>query len=101
MKKQVNVRVSEATREKLDFLTSRYGTQTEVVAVAIDRLYADYLRRGESVNCAACGHPSRDGLSSDHRWSEKYDSGKRPPFPSRPTPPPPPLTFVPRLVVMD
>ncbi len=31
--------VSLATREKLDRLTERYGTQTEALAVAIDRLY--------------------------------------------------------------
>ncbi len=38
MKKQLNIRVSDATREKLDSLKDRYGTQAEVVAVAIDRL---------------------------------------------------------------
>jgi predicted DNA-binding protein len=38
-KQQVNIRVSDATRAKLDALTKRYGTQAEVVAVAIDRLY--------------------------------------------------------------
>ncbi len=38
MKQQVNIRVSGATREKLDSLTARYGTQAEVIAVAIDRL---------------------------------------------------------------
>ena len=31
--------VSVATKEKLDRLTERYGTQTEALAVAIDRLY--------------------------------------------------------------
>lgn len=39
MKGQVNARVSEATRAKLDALTAIYGTQAEVLAVAIDRLY--------------------------------------------------------------
>lgn len=39
MKHQVNIRISEATRAKLDALTARYGTQAEAVAVAIDRLY--------------------------------------------------------------
>ena len=39
MKRQVNARVSEATREKLIALTAVYGTQAEVLAVAIDRLY--------------------------------------------------------------
>ena len=39
MKGQVNARVSEATRKKLDELTAVYGTQAEVLAVAIDQLY--------------------------------------------------------------
>ena len=40
MKQQLNVRVSKATREKIDFLTDKlYGTQTETVTIAIDRLY--------------------------------------------------------------
>lgn len=38
-KKQVNIRMSDATRAKLDELVERYGTQAEAVAVAIDRLY--------------------------------------------------------------
>ncbi len=38
MKRQVNIRVSNATREKLDSLKTQYGTQAEVIAVAIDRL---------------------------------------------------------------
>ena len=41
MKKQTTIRMSEATREKLAKLAARYGTQTEVVAVAIDRLYRE------------------------------------------------------------
>ena len=39
MKRQTNVRMSDATRKKLDQLTARYGTQAEAVAVALDRLY--------------------------------------------------------------
>lgn len=39
MKSQVNVRMSSATRAKLDALTTRYGTQAEAIAVAVDRLY--------------------------------------------------------------
>lgn len=38
MKRQVNIRVSDATRAKLDALTARYGTQAEAIAVAIDRM---------------------------------------------------------------
>ncbi len=40
-KHQVNVRVSDLTRDKLDFLAEYYGTQAEAVAVAIDRLYRE------------------------------------------------------------
>lgn len=40
MKTQLNARISEATRAKLDALTVVYGTQAEVLAVAIDRLYS-------------------------------------------------------------
>lgn len=36
---QSTVRFSDATREKLEFLATRYNSQTEALAVAIDRLY--------------------------------------------------------------
>lgn len=36
---RVSVRASIATREKLLKLVERYGSQGEVVAIAIDRLY--------------------------------------------------------------
>lgn len=42
-KRPVAIRVSKATDEKLQWLAVRHGTQTEAVAVAIDRLYeSDY-----------------------------------------------------------
>lgn len=41
MKKQTTIRMSAATRAKLDELTAHHGTQTEVIAVAIDRLYRE------------------------------------------------------------
>jgi DNA-binding NarL/FixJ family response regulator len=40
-KRQVNVRVSDLTRDKLDFLSEYYGTQAEAVALAVDRLYRE------------------------------------------------------------
>lgn len=43
MKNQVNARLSTATRTKLDALTNVYGTQAEVFAVAIDRLWASHF----------------------------------------------------------
>jgi adenylate cyclase len=39
VKKPTTVRFSDATRSKLDTLTARYGTRSEALAVAIDRLY--------------------------------------------------------------
>lgn len=39
-KLQISLRISEATKSKLDWLAEqRYGTQTEAVAIALDRLY--------------------------------------------------------------
>lgn len=45
-KRQVNVRVSEGTRTKLDYLADRYGTQAEAIAVAIELLYTRELEQG-------------------------------------------------------
>ena len=60
-KKQISLRISEATAEKLIHLQTRYGTQAEAVAVAIDRLHgaefsdAARLHRGDTdVLCAIC-----------------------------------------------
>lgn len=39
-KKRFSAWISPATREKILALQERYGTQAEVLAVAIDRLYA-------------------------------------------------------------
>ena len=39
--KQTTIRMSDATRAKADELARRYGTITEVVAVAIDRMYRE------------------------------------------------------------
>jgi adenylate cyclase len=41
VKKPTTVRFSDATRQKLDALVARYGTQSEALAVAIDRLYQE------------------------------------------------------------
>ena len=40
-KRQTTIRMSAATREKLAELKERHGTATEVIAVAIDRLYRE------------------------------------------------------------
>ena len=49
-KRQVNIRISDATWEKLRSLTGRYGTQAEAVAVAIDRMYQAEITEEESVD---------------------------------------------------
>ncbi|MCP4423165.1 MAG: response regulator transcription factor [Chloroflexi bacterium] len=41
-KQQVNIRVSDMTRDKLDYLSTLYGTQAEAVAVAVDRLLQEH-----------------------------------------------------------
>ena len=42
-KKLISLRISKATEDKLRWLAARHGTQTEAMAVAIDRLYeSDY-----------------------------------------------------------
>ena len=46
-KRLISVRVSDATKEKLEWLADRlrYGTQTEAFAVAVDRLYREEKRK--------------------------------------------------------
>ena len=51
MKRQISLRISDATDEKLQALAARYGTQTEVVAVAVDRLWQQEL----APSCERCG----------------------------------------------
>ncbi len=42
-KQLVSIQISKATGDKLRWLAKRHGTQTEVIAVATDRLYeSDY-----------------------------------------------------------
>ena len=43
MKKQLNVRVSEVTEERIEFLAVKYGTKTAVVEVAITLLYTQFV----------------------------------------------------------
>ncbi|RMH38516.1 MAG: hypothetical protein D6694_12285 [Gammaproteobacteria bacterium] len=39
MKRQKNIRLSDRAWEKIKFLTTRYGTQTTAIEIAIDQLY--------------------------------------------------------------
>jgi hypothetical protein len=57
MKQQLNARISEATRAKLDQLTEIYGTQSEVLAVAVERLWS-----GSRYNCQ---HPDDERRYTD------------------------------------
>lgn len=41
MKQLISIRVSDATKAKLDTLIAQHGTQTEVIALAIDRMYRE------------------------------------------------------------
>ena len=49
MKAQTTVRMSDATRAKLDRLTTVHGTQTEVIALAIDRMYREEKGKGKTM----------------------------------------------------
>ena len=44
MRQQINVRIGQTTQNQLAWLTERYGSQTQVVVVAIDRLYESEQR---------------------------------------------------------
>jgi hypothetical protein len=46
---QFNVRLDDATREKLERLRMRYGTYSKTIAVAVDRLYKDEFNRGARI----------------------------------------------------
>lgn len=61
-KQLISIRISDATRAKLDQLATRYGTQTEVVAVALDRLYQQEVAMtarvtitDDGLHCQGCG----------------------------------------------
>jgi DNA-binding NarL/FixJ family response regulator len=70
VKHQVNVRVSDLTRDKLDFLSEYYGTQAEAVAIAIDRLYRE-TRYGYEDDFA----PDPEVFASKHTGDEALRAG--------------------------
>jgi len=75
MKQQVNVRLSEATRAKLDWLTERYGTQAEVVAVAVDRLFTQQLAyKGEIEMNEYKGYEIKVGFTQDGIFGPDEDN---------------------------
>lgn len=68
MKRQTTFRLSDGTRRKLDELTDLYGTRTEVVAVAVDRLY-----QATATTCELCGKVFKFGDDSDDHESDTGD----------------------------
>jgi len=48
-KRPQNIRTSEATREQLAYLATRYGTITTAIAVAVDLLYREQKRIDETL----------------------------------------------------
>ena len=66
-KRQVNVRMSDMTRDKLDFLAEYYGTQAEAVAVAVDRLYQETRHGyGADMDLRAAAHEVLAGEDAEH-----------------------------------
>ena len=47
-KKQINVRVSPAIKEYIDFLVEQYGTITKVIEVAVSLLYVDSINKNNA-----------------------------------------------------
>jgi len=47
MKRQKNIRLSERTWEKIEWLSTRYGTQTTAIEIAIDQLYEKEKKMSE------------------------------------------------------
>jgi predicted DNA-binding protein len=95
MKSQTSIRLSEATRAKLDKLTAKHGTATEVIALAIDRLYmveertmdqtalAAKIREFLQVPCSvAISHGTDQGMHEDPKFvditvNQKYQETVR------------------------
>ena len=68
MKTQLNARISEATRTKLDALTAVYGTQAEALAVAIELLHTRetvYGGRYEVTELLAMGKALKDAKEAE------------------------------------
>ena len=91
MKKQLNVRISDATRSKLDTLTQRHGTTTEAVAVAIDRLYQDedkenqmdiYIQYSEDSLCSGWNTDGIDVPASTARYKDLVEQTLRREYPN-------------------
>ena len=68
-KKLIAIRISKATEDKLRWLAERHGTQTEAVAVAIDRLYeSDYNKERPMDNPVYSPTYGQHGFSRSELW---------------------------------
>jgi hypothetical protein len=68
-KKLISLRISKATEDKLQWLTRRHSTQTEAVAVAIDRLYeSDYNKERPMDNPVYSPTYREHGFSRSELW---------------------------------
>ena len=68
-KKLISLRISKATGDKLQWLAERHGTQTEAVAVSIDRLYeSDYNKERTMDNPVYSATYSQHGFSRSELW---------------------------------
>lgn len=59
-KRQLNIRTSPATAEKIAALVLLYGTQAEVIAVAVDRLYTSEYPNSQRPPDVAAVAPAKD-----------------------------------------
>lgn len=71
MKTQVNVRLSEASIEKLTHLEARYGTQTTALEVAIECLYEKEIAMTRGTNFRGA-MSQEDVMPSKNRWTDVY-----------------------------
>gem|GEM_PF-5511520 len=62
-KNQTNVKLSDATRQRLEALAGRYGTITTALEVAIDRMHREELGMSTGARVAA-----REALENLERW---------------------------------
>lgn len=59
MNKQINIRLPEATRERLNVLAGYYGSQSKAVIAAVEALYTEHVLK------------ARGGLVHDQRKTDK------------------------------
>jgi len=73
--KPVYVRAGKATREKFDELVKLYGSQTQVFAVAIDRLYQSEVNRTTVVGPVRRSYAFANWL---HGYNAQHSTDYRP-----------------------